>query len=127
MNDSTPQRIRKTRDLESPPWFYLLWGVPGVMVFAISAAFSANILPLTFAGILWTTAVAWMGVGCFINGLRCGRVHCRIDGVLFPLLSVAGALNALRVISFSWNAFLGVFLLILIASFVPEWTWGKYS
>jgi hypothetical protein len=62
-----------------------------------------------------------------INGRSCGRVHCRIDGILFPPLSIIGALNVLSVISFDWNLFWLAFIIILIGSFVPEWTWKKYS
>jgi len=50
-----------------------------------------------------------------------------IDGIGFPLLAFAGALNVLSVVSFSWNFFWGAFVLILIASFVPEALWKRYS
>ncbi len=50
-----------------------------------------------------------------------------IDGIGFPLLAFAGALNVLSVVSFSWNLFWGAFVIILIASFVPEALWKKYS
>src|SRR5437867_7713057 len=72
-------------------------------------------------------AVGWIGTGCFINGRSCGRVHCRIDGIAFPLLSMVGVLNLLSIISFDWNNFVLAFLIILVSSFVPEWTWKKYS
>ena len=84
-------------------------------------------LSLTARGVLWVVAVAWAGTGCLINGRSCGRVHCRIDGILFPLLAIIGALNVLSVISFDWNLFWLAFFLILVGSFVPEWTWKKYS
>jgi len=54
-------------------------------------------------------------------------VHCRIDGILLPILGIAGVLNILSVFLFSWNVFWLVFFAILIASFVPEWTWKRYS
>ena len=101
--------------------------VPVVLVMATSVAFSANLISLTVAGALWTLSVGWVGVGCFINGRSCGRVHCVIDGIAFPLLAAVGALNVLSVVSFSWNLFLGVFIVILVASFVPEFVWKKYS
>ncbi len=72
-------------------------------------------------------SVLWIGTGCFINGRSCGRVHCRIDGILLPILGIAGVLNILSVFLFSWNVFWLVFFAILIASFVPEWTWKRYS
>jgi len=127
VSDSLSLQIRKESDLDSPPWCYLLWGVPAALAIATSIVYGRGILPATFAGILWTASVAWAGVGCFINGRRCGRVHCKIDGVLFPVLSIAGALNVLALVSFSWTIFWGVFLLILLASFLPEWSWKKYS
>jgi hypothetical protein len=92
-----------------------------------SAAYRASIISLTARGALWVIAVAWAGVGCLINGRSCGRVHCRIDGILFPLLSIIGALNVLLVISFDWNLLWLAFVVILVGSFVPEWTWKKYS
>ncbi len=115
------------RNFERAPWCYLLWGVPVVLAVGASAAYGASVLSLTARGLLWVTAVAWAGTGCLINGRSCGRVHCRIDGILFPILSILGALNVLSVISFDWNLFWLAFLLILVGSFVPEWTWKKYS
>jgi hypothetical protein len=43
-----------------------------------------------------------------------------IDGVLLPLLSLAGVLNLLGVTSFGWNAYAEAFGIILLLSFVPE-------
>jgi len=115
------------RNFERAPWCYLLWGMPAVLVIGASAAYDASLLSLTVGGALWVTAVAWAGIGCLINGRSCGRVHCRIGGILFPLLSIIGALNVLSVISFDWNLFWLAFIVILVGSFVPEWTWKKYS
>jgi len=115
------------RNFERAPWCYLLWGVPVVLVAGASAAYGASVLSLTARGVLWVIAVAWAGVGCLINGRSCGRVHCRIDGILFPLLGIVGALNVLSVVSFDWNLFWLAFVVILVGSFVPEWTWKKYS
>ena len=120
-------QLRKQRDLESVPWCYLLWGAPAVLATAASVAYGSYGLSLELAGVLWTASVAWVGVGCYINGRLCGRVHCRIDGILLPPLSVAGALNLLGLISFSWSDFWVAFAIILVASFVPEFTWKRYS
>ncbi len=105
----------------------MLWGVPIVLAVGASAAYGASLLSLTARGIFWVAAVAWAGIGCLINGRSCGRVHCRIDGILFPLLSIVGALNVLSIVSFDWNLFWLAFAVILVGSFVPEWTWRKYS
>ena len=54
-------------------------------------------------------------------------MHCRIDGILFPILSLVGLLNVVGIVSLNWNAYWAVFLVILAASFVPEVFWKKYS
>jgi hypothetical protein len=101
--------------------------VPVVLVVGASIAYGESLLSLTARGVIWVVAVAWTGTGCLINGRSCGRVHCRIDGILFPVLAIEGGLNVLTVISFDWNLFWLAFVVILVGSFVPEWTWKKYS
>ena len=54
-------------------------------------------------------------------------MHCKIDGIAFPALTVIGVLNLLSIISLDWSLFLLAFVIILVASFVPELTWKKYS
>ena len=127
MATETPLEESFGRNYERAPWVYLLWGLPFVLTVATSVAFSANLIPLVVAGSLWTFSVGWFGVGCFINARSCGRVHCKIDGIAFPLLAAVGVLNVLAVVSLSWNLFWGVFIVILIASFIPELVWKKYS
>lgn len=105
----------------------MLWGLPAVLVIGAGIAYGESLLSLAGRGVVRVIAVAWAGVGCFLNGRSCCRVHCRIDGILLPLLAIVGALNVLSAISFDWNLFWLAFFLILIGSFVPEWTWKKYS
>jgi hypothetical protein len=121
-----PLRAEAGRNFEDPPWCYLLWGAPAALIVATDAAYQASSLSSVSAGLLWAVAVAWIGVGCFINGRSCGRVHCIIDGVAMPILGLAAALNALSVVSFSWSAFWIVFFVVLGGSFVPEFVWGRY-
>ena len=72
------------------------------------------------AGVLWTAATLWIGLGCVWNALACGRVHCFVDGVLLPVLAIVGALNVATVIAISWNLYWAAFIVIIVASFVPE-------
>ncbi|MDA4137326.1 MAG: hypothetical protein OK449_10070 [Thaumarchaeota archaeon] len=127
MGATIPLTTSLGRNYERAPWTYVMWGVPFVLMTASSVVFSSNLISLTAAGTLWTLSVGWFGVGCLINARACGRVHCRIDGIAFPMLAFIGVLNVLSVVSFDWNIFLGVFLVILVASFVPEFLWKKYS
>jgi hypothetical protein len=72
-------------------------------------------------------------VGCvdwnrlFHHGRFCGRVHCQIDGILFPALSIVGILITLSLISISWSEFWMAFFVILVSGFVVEAFLGKYS
>jgi hypothetical protein len=125
MGDSS--KPSRGRNYEAPPWCYLLWGVPAIILVGADAAYSASVLSATATGILFVVAVGWTGAGCFLNGRSCGRVHCRIDGIAFPTLSVVGVLNLLEIVSFSWSFFLLAFLIILAASFFPEMFWKRYA
>jgi hypothetical protein len=127
MSHPTPLTVGRGRNLEFPPWCYLLWGVPAALIVASEAAYQASALSVTLAGSLWTFSVAWIGVGCFVNGRSCGRVHCRIDGILMPILSIVGLLIVLSVIPLGWSVFWIAFWVILVASFIPEFVWEKYS
>jgi len=123
----TDRQIGAQQDLARTPSIIWLWGAPSAMVITASVLNGINILSLTGAGVLWTIATAWMGVGCAINARHCGRVHCRIDGVLFPLLSLTGLINILGIVSFNWNLYWAIFVVILGASFVTEVFWKKYA
>lgn len=121
------RRIGAREDLSRTPSIVWLWGVPVAIVITGSVLNGTHTLSLTGAGILWTVATAWIGVGCVINARHCGRVHCRIDGILFPLLSLVGLLNVLGLVSLNWNVYWAIFLVILGASFLLEVFWKKYA
>ena len=114
-------------DLARSPSIIWLWGVPIAIIITGSVLNGVHVLSLTSAGIMWTIATLWIGIGCVINAWHCGRVHCLIDGVLFPLLSLVGLLNVLGIVSLNWNAYWAIFLVILGLSFVPELVWKKYA
>jgi hypothetical protein len=115
------------RNYESPPWCYLLWGVPAAMIFAGDAAYRGSYISPTLAGSTWALSVLWIGAGCFLNGRSCGRIHCIIDGLAMPVLSVVGLLDAFSLVSLSWNYFWAVFFIVLTVSFVPELVWKRYA
>jgi hypothetical protein len=128
MPDAAADRqIGEREDLARTPSIIWLWGAPLAMVITASVLNGIHVLSLTGAGILWTLGTAWIGIGCVINARHCGRVHCRIDGVLFPILSLVGLLNVVGIVGLNWNAYWAIFLVILVASFVPEVFWKKYA
>ena len=45
--------------------------------------------------IVWPTVLTSMGVACFLNARRCGRIHCYFTGPLFLVLAGIGLLYGL--------------------------------
>ncbi len=105
---------------------FWLWCVPAFITGSGVVLHSNGILSVTMAGAVYTVSIGWIGIGCFINGNRCGRVHCKIDGILFPLLSIAGFLGVVGLINLDWNVFWITFFVILVSSFSVELFWKKY-
>lgn len=99
--------------------FMLLWGIPIAFVILSEALMQAHEYPIVYAPIL-ITSTAWFGAGCFINGRICGRIHCKIDGMAMPVLSLLGLLSFFSLLPLSWNYYLGLFFLILVVSFISE-------
>src|SRR5215472_10373066 len=94
------------QDFVRTPAALWLWGPPNAVVIVGSILATSRwhgyLLPPQLSGVLLTLGTAWFGVACYWNGQRCGRTHCQIDGILFPLLSLVGLLNLLGVTSFGW-------------------------
>lgn len=126
MSTGSDTASRIQRDLVQTWAGIWLWCVPiGVFIVA-NASWNGNQLPSPIMGILLTLATAWIGAACYVNGRRCGRVHCTIDGYALPLLSLAGLLNLLGLFAFNWNTYTLVFGLIVLLSFVPEFFGKRY-
>jgi hypothetical protein len=119
---STPN----SRDLVRTPAALLIWGLPLAVILFASGVWHGQQLPTTLTGVVLTLATVWVGVACYVNGRGCGRTHCKIDGILLPLLSLVGALNLLGVTAFGWSLYSTAFWLILFLSFVPECFGLKY-
>jgi len=121
---------RTRQDLVRTTAALWLWSLPNGLlilgtIFATSR-WNGHPLPATLTGALLTIGTAWMGVACYWNGRRCGRTHCKIDGVLLPLLSLVGLVNLVGVTAFSWMVYAGAFWIILLLSFVPEFFGRMY-
>lgn len=126
MLDKKSSSPPNSRDLVCTPAALWIWCLPiGVVLFATSV-WNGHQLPATLTGVILTIATAWMGVACYLNGRNCGRTHCKIDGILLPLLSLVGILNLVGVTSFGWNVYSAAFWIILFISFVPEFFGVRY-
>jgi hypothetical protein len=122
MFDRKSSSPRKRQDLVCTPAALWIWCLPiGLVIFATNVWHGYQ-LPATMTGIIVTIATAWMGVACYVNGRSSGRTHCKIDGILLPLLSLVGVLNLLGVTAFGWNAYSDALWIILLISFVPEFS-----
>jgi hypothetical protein len=97
-----------------------IWGLPIALALFATAAWDAHLTSGTVTGLIWIVATAWIGVACFRNARRCGRVHCLVDGVLLPPLSLVALLDTVGVISLSWTTYTNIFWGVVVVSFLPE-------
>lgn len=126
MFDKKSSSPPKSQDLVCTPAALWIWCLPIGLVLFASSVWNGHQLPATITGVILTMATAWMGVACFLNGRRCGRTHCKIDGILLPLLSLVGIVNLLGITAFGWNIYSDAFWIILLISLVPEFFGRRY-
>lgn len=126
MGSTSHPPLRSAPDRLLGPSAFWLWCIPGCVAISASILEGDHSLSLTAAGVLWTAATLWIGLGCLWNARTCGRVHCVVDGALLPLLAIVGALNVATVIGISWNLYWAIFVIIVVASFVPECLGKRY-
>ncbi len=70
----------------------LAWGLPSFTL--VAAVFMA---PSTRT-FVWAGALAWMGLACVANALRCGRLHCYLTGPFFLFMALASLLHGLGIL-----------------------------
>jgi len=117
----------ESRDiLSSRSRVFMLYGLPAIAIVAVGPlAISSG-----WRAVVWTVALATMGMACIVNALRCGRVHCYLTGPFFLLMALVAlsyGLGILHVGGNGWNL-LGLITLIgAIALWcLPEMLLGKY-
>lgn len=80
--------------------------------------------------VIWALALITMGVGCLVNALRCGRVHCYATGPFFLLMAAVAVLYGLWIAprgARGWNTIALVTLIGGIALYyLPELFFGRY-
>jgi hypothetical protein len=91
----------------------------------------ADHLPLSrpATALVWTAALAWMGLGCILNARRCHRRHCYFSGPIMFAGAIVVALVGWGVVPLGpdglsltlWTTFV-----LVLFSFLPELIWGRY-
>jgi hypothetical protein len=115
---------RTPKDLIGRPTTFLFWwGLP------LAIGFSAAFLHSSLGIWAWVVALAWMGVGCALNAVRCRRLHCYVSAPVFCLGAATLAAIALGVgplgsdaVTYIVDGALGV----AIISWSLEAVFGKY-
>lgn len=80
--------------------------------------------------VVWTVALATMGVACIVNALRCGRVHCYLTGPFFFLMALVALSYGRGILHLGGNGWNLLGLITLIGAialwYLLEMLLGKY-
>jgi len=117
----------KSRDILSSWWsVFILYWLPAIAIVVAGApAISSG-----WRTVVWTVALATMGVACIVNALRCGRVHCYLTGPFFLLMALIALSYGLGILHLGGNGWNLLGLMTLIGAIalwcLPEMFLGKY-
>ena len=115
----------ESRDILSSRWrVFLLYWLPAIAIVAVGPlAISSR-----WRSVVWTVALATMGMACIVNALRCGRVHCYLTGPFFLLCAVYLTSVQLGLVPFVGNAWFAAAVIGVIAlSFLAGLIIGTYT
>ncbi|MGH2872499.1 MAG: hypothetical protein ACRDL5_08555 [Solirubrobacteraceae bacterium] len=122
----TLRRRRQSRDLLHSWGILWIWVLPVVILNISNLLYNnAHALSFTAEGLIALTGWLWIGIACFINGHRCGRIHCRIDGIALPLYSMIAVLIVTHILLVSWAVYSNVGTAIILLSFVAEYMYNR--
>ena len=122
----TPKQDPRSKDwVGSSRMSLLAWWLP-------SAAIVAGLFaPIPARTIIWTVALAWMGIACVLNAQQCGRTHCRYTGPYYLAMIVPVAVVGLGIVQLSAYGWLALGTLILGGGYTIWWAterlWGKFA
>lgn len=103
-----------------------MWVPPLALLALASALAGSGRIDSSEEGTLIVIGTSVFGALCLANALRCGRVHCWIDGTALPALAVVGLLELVGAYRFAWPTFLTVLWGIIVLGFVVECVVGSY-
>lgn len=120
-------RHTRTDFVSSPVLAVAAYGIPAAALVAVN--FLEDTIPFAATLLIIAAALAWAGVACVLNALRCGRTHCYVSGPILLLGAAATLLFGFGVISPGPSALdtviWGTFALVAL-SFATELIWGRY-
>ncbi len=96
------------------------WGLPILLILIGSVVADLLGWPLQVAGLIWSGSIFWLGVSCLRNAQRCGRFHCTVLSLIYPLLGLVALGLTFGLVRTDWNPFWAFFLLLTLLAFVPE-------
>ncbi len=77
--------------------------------------------------LVWFVSLAWMGVACVANAVRCGRTHCYFTGPFFFVMACLTLLDGLDLGREGWIWLgLGLVMGTLGLWWLSEALWGLY-
>jgi len=117
----------KSRDVLSSRWrVFILYWLPAIAIVIAGA----HTISSGWRTVVWTVALATMGVACIVNALRCGRVHCYLTGPFFLLMGLVALSYGLGILHLGENGWNLLGLITLIGAitlwYLPEMFLGKY-
>lgn len=126
-NRATGTSERVSEDAASS-WrsFWRLWGAPVALILVASIAVRRDWWPAEASAVMWIVGIVWIGTLCLRNARRCGRTHCWLVGVSYPVFALYALGIATGLVETGWNTFWNVFLAATILTFVPELLGMKY-
>ncbi len=127
MSQKIDTQVCEERDWGRDPRAALrAWG-PGILLIVIGIVI-VDILgwPLEAAGLLWTAGIFWLGLSCFGNARQCGRFHCAVLSLVYPLLGLVALALTFGLVGVPWNSLWTVLSLVTILAFIPEFFGLQY-
>ena len=120
-------RTCESRDILSSRWrVFILYWLPAIAIVVIGPLDISS----GWRAVVWTVALATMGIACIVNALRCGRVHCFLTGPFFFLMALVALSYGLGILHLGGNGWNLLGLIALVGAIalwcLPERFLGRY-
>lgn len=120
-------KICEARDLTNDRKSLLrIWGPPILLIVIGSIGGSIGLWQEAITGVLWTAGIFWFGFQCLRNGLHCGRIHCLLLGIFYPIMGLLILGMTFALVNLNQNIFWIIFIVGTALSFGPEFLGKKY-